>query len=71
MYDVILKTKNIIDEKFHPDGFNIGVNEGRVAGRTIDHLHIHLIPRYLHDVDNPRGGIRNVIPGKGDYMSSK
>lgn len=50
-----------------PDAYNIGINEGREAGRTIDHLHIHLIPRYQGDIDDPAGGIRRVIPGKKDY----
>jgi ATP adenylyltransferase len=50
-----------------PDGYNIGFNEGRAAGRTIDHFHLHIIPRFLNDVPNPRGGIRNIIPGKGNY----
>ncbi len=49
------------------DGFNYGGNEGRAAGRTIDHFHLHLIPRYQGDVENSRGGIRHIIPGKGDY----
>jgi ATP adenylyltransferase len=48
-------------------GFNIGMNAGLVAGQTIFHCHIHLIPRRSGDVDNPRGGVRNLIPGKGDY----
>ena len=48
-------------------GFNIGINTGEVAGQTIFHCHIHLIPRRQGDVDNPRGGVRNIIPGKGDY----
>ncbi len=48
-------------------GFNIGINTGDVAGQTIFHCHIHLIPRRQGDVDNPRGGVRNIIPGKGDY----
>jgi len=48
-------------------GFNIGMNSGLVAGQTIFHCHIHLIPRREGDVDNPRGGIRHVIPGKGSY----
>jgi diadenosine tetraphosphate (Ap4A) HIT family hydrolase len=43
------------------------VNCGETAGQTVDHAHIHLIPRYPGDVANPRGGIRNIIPGKGDY----
>lgn len=48
-------------------GFNIGVNSGMVAGQTIFHCHIHLIPRRAGDVANPRGGVRHVIPGKGNY----
>ena len=48
-------------------GFNIGVNAGADAGQTIFHCHVHLIPRRHGDVENPRGGIRHVIPGKGSY----
>jgi len=48
-------------------GFNIGMNVGETAGQTIFHCHIHLIPRRVGDVTNPRGGVRNVIPGKGNY----
>ena len=48
-------------------GFNIGINSGESAGQTIFHCHIHLIPRRGGDVENPRGGIRHLIPGKGDY----
>jgi diadenosine tetraphosphate (Ap4A) HIT family hydrolase len=66
-FDLIKKAKEIITEKYHPDAFNIGVNDGEAAGRTIHHLHIHLIPRYLGDMENPRGGVRNIIPGKGNY----
>jgi len=49
------------------EGFNIGMNAGAVAGQTIFHCHIHLIPRRAGDVANPRGGVRHVIPGKGNY----
>lgn len=49
------------------EGFNIGVNAGAVAGQTIFHCHFHLIPRRRGDVPNPRGGVRNTIPGKGNY----
>ena len=49
------------------EGFNIGINQGVIAGQTIMHAHVHIIPRRKGDVSNPRGGIRNVIPGKGDY----
>jgi len=48
-------------------GFNVGINAGESAGQTIFHCHIHLIPRRNRDVENPRGGIRHVIPGKGYY----
>lgn len=50
-----------------PDGYNFGNNDGEAAGRTIHHLHIHIIPRYKGDVDDPRGGIRHIIPGMGNY----
>ena len=49
------------------EGFNIGVNAGEVAGQTIFHCHIHLIPRRRGDVPSPRGGVRHIIPGKGSY----
>lgn len=48
-------------------GFNIGMNNGADAGQTIFHCHIHLIPRRRHDVERPRGGVRHIIPGKGEY----
>jgi diadenosine tetraphosphate (Ap4A) HIT family hydrolase len=46
---------------------NIGINDGRAAGQTVPHLHIHLIPRYAGDVEDPRGGVRWVMPGKARY----
>ncbi len=49
------------------EGFNVGVNEGEVAGQTVLHCHLHLIPRRRGDVENPTGGVRNIIPGKGVY----
>ena len=49
-------------------GFNIGVNCGSAAGQTVRHVHMHFIPRYEDDVDDPTGGVRNVIPGKGNYL---
>jgi diadenosine tetraphosphate (Ap4A) HIT family hydrolase len=48
-------------------GFNIGINQGETAGQTIPHCHIHLLPRRKNDVENPRGGVRHTIPGKGFY----
>lgn len=62
--------RECLAENHRPDGFTIGVNEGKAGGQTIPHLHIHLIPRYAGDVGNPRGGIRNIIPGRGDYRDA-
>ena len=52
------------------DSFNIGVNDGAAAGQTIEHAHIHIIPRRAGDVPNPRGGIRHVIPAKARYWGA-
>jgi ATP adenylyltransferase len=63
-----LKTR-IIKKDPLVTGFNIGLNAGASAGQTVFHCHIHLIPRRDGDVPNPRGGVRHVIPGKGNYNS--
>ncbi len=65
--ELIGEEKRLIDEEFNPDGYNIGVNVGSAAGQSIFHVHIHLIPRYKGDVENPQGGVRHVIPKKGHY----
>ncbi|WP_048602130.1 HIT family protein [Rubeoparvulum massiliense] len=65
--DLLRKGKELLDETYHPDGYNIGVNVGEWGGQTIMHLHVHLIPRYQGDVPNPRGGIRNAIPNLVPY----
>ena len=59
--------KHLLDARFHPDGYNIGINAGVAAGQTIFHVHLHLIPRYNGDVENPKGGVRGVIPAKQRY----
>ena len=61
------RVQQLLTERFHPDGFNVGINVGAAAGQTVPHVHIHLIPRYGGDVENPTGGVRYVIPSKGDY----
>ncbi len=61
------KVKDILQKKFNPDGFNIGINVNEAAGQTIWHSHIHIIPRYNGDVESPRGGVRGVIPDKKEY----
>ena len=66
--ELILKTKKqILKEDPDVKGFNIGSNVGKVAGQSIMHCHIHLIPRREGDVENPQGGIRSVIPLKQHY----
>lgn len=65
--DLLGKAKAILEEEFKPDGYNIGINDGPTAGQTVPHLHMHLIPRYKGDLDDPRGGVRWIIPGKAKY----
>lgn len=69
LHALLVETRAVLDERYHPDGYNIGVNDGIAAGQSIAHLHVHLIPRYIGDVPNPRGGVRNVLPG-GDYTDA-
>lgn len=64
---LIDKCKLFLEKKFNPDGYNIGINVGVDAGQTIMHLHVHLIPRYKGDIDDPTGGVRGVIPAKRKY----
>ena len=59
--------KEIIEKEYEPDGYNIGMNCGEAAGQTIPHFHCHLIPRYKGDMEDPRGGVRHCIIGKGYY----
>jgi ATP adenylyltransferase len=56
-----------IEKARKPDGYNVGFNAGEAAGQTVFHLHVHVIPRLRGDVENPRGGVRSVIPGKAVY----
>jgi len=61
-YRLIQEVKALLDEKHRPDGYNVGVNIGECAGQTVWHLHFHVIPRFIGDVDKPLGGVRRVKP---------
>ena len=64
---LVVEAQKLLYEKFSPDGFNVGINCGEAAGQTVPHMHIHVIPRYKDDMDDPRGGVRGVIPSKQKY----
>lgn len=68
MLELLHKCRDHLDNEFHPDGYNIGVNVNQAAGQTVAHLHVHIIPRYQGDVEDPRGGVRGVIPEKRNYL---
>ena len=66
--ELILKIKEkILKQDSSVKGFNIGTNAGKIAGQSIMHCHIHLIPRREGDVEDPQGGVRSVIPKKQHY----
>ena len=68
MLALVDEVKRQLDADRRPDGYNVGFNAGAAAGQTVGHLHLHVIPRYRGDVPDPRGGVRHVIPGKGNYL---
>jgi diadenosine tetraphosphate (Ap4A) HIT family hydrolase len=67
LLDLLARAKTDLQEEFKPDGYNIGINDGPAAGQTVPHLHMHLIPRYKGDQEDPRGGVRWIIPEKAKY----
>lgn len=71
MLALLDQAKVAVDDQYHPNAYNIGINDGAAAGQTVPHLHLHLIPRYNADVADARGGVRWVIPNKADYWSGR
>ena len=65
--ELLNRVKGIVQEKYNPAGYNVGININEAAGQTVPHVHIHLIPRYEGDVEEPRGGVRGVIPERRNY----
>jgi DNA-binding transcriptional regulator LsrR (DeoR family) len=62
---LVREAKDFLDDRVHPGGYNVGVNVGETAGQTV--MHLHVIPRYAGDVEDPRGGVRGVIPERRGY----
>ena len=64
---LLMQARHDLDREFSPAGYNIGINDGKAAGQTVPHLHIHLIPRYDGDQPDPRGGVRRIFPERARY----
>ena len=71
LFALVDEAKKLLDEKYHPDGYNVGVNCGMVAGQSVPHVHVHVIPRYAGDTKYPVGGVRGVIPERMDEAPVK
>lgn len=65
--DLLEVLKGALDDEFSPEGYNVGFNAGRAAGQTVFHAHLHLIPRFDGDVEDPVGGVRHAVVGRGRY----
>jgi len=71
LMELVGEVKRLLDQQLDPkpDGYNVGFNAGTAAGQTVPHVHVHVIPRYSGDMADPRGGVRHVIPEKGNYLA--
>ena len=69
MFALLDLGKQLLDGSQSPDSYNIGINDGPMAGQTVGHCHMHLIPRFTGDVEDPRGGVRWVIADKAKYWT--
>jgi diadenosine tetraphosphate (Ap4A) HIT family hydrolase len=67
MLSLLDQARNDVELEFAPDGYTIGINDGAAAGQTVPHVHLHLIPRHRGDVEDPRGGVRWVLPALARY----
>ena len=70
LMSLLAAARDELQRQFCPAGYNIGINDGAAAGQTVPHVHVHLIPRYEGDRDDPRGGVRWVLPDKAAYWDS-
>ncbi|WP_455539442.1 HIT family protein [Terrisporobacter sp.] len=69
IFDLVNEGKKMLDEKYNPDGYNVGVNINKSGGQTVFHVHVHLMPRFKGDVVDPTGGVRGAIPKYMKYSS--
>ena len=67
IWQLVAQVRDILAAELSPDGFNVGLNDSEAAGQTVQHVHVHVIPRWKGDVEDPRGGIRWVIPHSAPY----
>jgi diadenosine tetraphosphate (Ap4A) HIT family hydrolase len=67
LMSLLATARDDLERQFSPAGYNVGINDGAAAGQTVPHVHLHLIPRYEGDRDDPRGGVRWVLPDKAAY----
>lgn len=69
LWQLLPTVRAALERAHHPDGFNLGMNDGAAAGQTVRHVHLHVIPRYEGDVPDPRGGVRWIIPERAPYWN--
>jgi len=69
LWQMVKLAREYVEKEHQPDSYNIGINVSKAAGQSVPHTHIHLIPRYFGDVEDPRGGVRSVIPSKRRYTT--
>lgn len=67
-FKLVAEVKKYLEVKCRCQNFNIGINNGELAGQTVQHAHIHVIPRYPKDIEDPRGGIRNILKDESGYI---
>ncbi len=71
IWRLVAEVRRDLGRRLSPDGFNVGLNAGRAAGQTVEHAHVHVIPRFVGDVSDPRGGVRWVLPGSAVYWGGE
>jgi diadenosine tetraphosphate (Ap4A) HIT family hydrolase len=71
LWRLLPEVKQRLDARHSPAGYNVGVNVGEAAGQTMAHVHVHLIPRFAGDVEDPRGGVRWVVPARAAYWANR